>query len=271
MNLLATLKAVAPRNLELDSWVPLLQQSLPLHSINNHRRVAHFLSQCAQESGDFTRLEENLNYSAARLLQVFPSYFGLGKRNPQEYAYAPQKLANYVYSDEHRRNKLGNTQPGDGWMFRGRGLIQITGRSNYTRFARSMNMPLEQAVEYAATPKGALDSALWFWSSNSLNAVADTGTVEAVTRRVNGGTHGLAERTQKYQAALTALASNTRSTLRRGDKGPGVVEMQKALGVTADGIFGPKTEAALKAWQKSKNLTPDGIAGPLTFAAMFPG
>lgn len=279
MNLLTVdqLRAMIPTNTEVEEWCEELNKALPKYGITTDKRIAAFISQCAHESQDFRTLSENLNYREDTLLRVFSRYFGPGKRAASEYARNPEKLANYVYMDEFRTSKLGNTQPGDGWRFRGRGLKQLTGRDNYTRFAKDYNMTAEQAAEWLETKEGALASALWFWNTNKLNIVADSGDVRAMTKRINGGDIGLADRQARYTRAMAALggkitaptAAPTTGSMRRGSKGDGVKKLQAALGITADGNFGPGTEAALKKWQASKGLVADGIAGPKTLAALL--
>jgi len=275
------LAAMLPTNKEVAEWCKELNKAFPKHEINNARRIAGFISQCAHESRDFTAMEENLNYSKEALERVFPRYFGAGKRNAAEYARNPEKIANYVYMDEHRSKAgaLGNVQPGDGWRFRGRGLKQLTGRNNYARFAQAYGMTAEQASDWIETKEGALASALWFWTTNKLNPVADTGDVVALTKRINGGDIGLADRQSRYNVAMQALTGDiptrapisaaTTATLRRGSKGDAVKQMQRKLGIPADGDFGPGTEAAVRKWQAANGLTADGIVGPKTLAVLM--
>jgi putative chitinase len=116
------LRAMIPTNKEVEAWCEELNKALPKYDITTDQRIAGFISQCAHESMDFNALSENLNYREETLNKVFSRYFGPGKRNAAEYAKNPEKIANYVYMDEFRTSKLGNTQPGDGWRFRGRGL-----------------------------------------------------------------------------------------------------------------------------------------------------
>ena len=280
-----------------DNWYDALCELLPEYEITTERRVAHFLSQCAHESAGFKRLEENLNYSAKALRAVFGRYFGDSpKRDADEYHRQPEKIANYVYMDEFRKYKMGNTEEGDGWLFRGRGLKQLTGRDNYTKFGDSVGMSAEEAAEYVATPAGAIESACWFWEVNNLNEIADGDNVKLMTKKINGGSIGLDDRKKRYAHALEVLGMSTEDmdgddgdtdvysngssghdsddiddigVLRRGSTGDGVKILQEALGITADGDFGPGTEQALKDWQSENGLTVDGIAGPNTFEKLL--
>ena len=182
--------------------------------------------------------------------------------------------------DEFRSSKMGNTQPGDGWRFRGRGLKQLTGRENYTNFGKSVGMTAEQAADYVATEKGAIESACWFWNAKKLNEVADTGDVVKMTKIINGGDIGLADRQARYKKAMEVFggkvdlkavvteSSSASTTLKVGSKGDMVKKMQKVLGVAQDGDFGPGTEKAVKAWQTKNGLTADGVVGPKTLAKM---
>ncbi|CAB4166669.1 COG3179 Predicted chitinase [uncultured Caudovirales phage] len=275
------LRAMIPSNKEVEAWCEELNKALPKYDITTDQRIAGFISQCAHESMDFNAMSENLSYREETLNKVFPRYFSPGKRNAAEYARNPEKIANYVYMDEFRTSKLGNTQPGDGWRFRGRGLKQLTGRDNYTRFAKDYNMTAEEAAVWVETKEGALASALWFWNTNKLNAIADTGNVAALTKKINGGDIGLADRQARYAKAMAALGGKITASapaaapaasggvLRRGSKGDDVKKMQAKLGLTADGDFGPGTEAALKKWQAANGLTADGVAGPKTLAKLL--
>jgi putative chitinase len=276
---------IIPGNKDVDAWYEALVAIMPKYEINTKRRVAHFLSQCAHESNNFRSLQENLNYSEKALNAVFGRYFGAApKRNAAEYARNPEKIANYVYQDEFRKYKMGNVNEGDGWLFRGRGLKQLTGRENYTRFGASINISAEEAAVYVATPKGAVESACWFWNANKLNTIADTDDVVKMTKKINGGNIGLADRQLRYTKAMEVLGSPVSlaedhgdddfeiediGVLRKGCRGEGVKLMQEALGIGADGVFGPGTERALKEWQKGKGLVVDGIAGPATLGELL--
>lgn len=199
------LRAVAPHLSDDDraAWVQALDGPLRKVAITTPNRIAAFLGQCAMESGGLRLLEEDLSYSAARLCAVWPRHF------PDHAAAAtcamqPERLANTVYA-----GRLGNgdSASGDGWRFRGRGLIQITGRDNYQRFADAMNMTLNAVVEYAGTRQGAAESAAWFWSSHRLNALADAWMLEKMTIAINGGSQGAAARARLCEAARTAIGA----------------------------------------------------------------
>jgi putative chitinase len=278
------LAAMIPGNPKVAEWYAALADILPKYGITTPRRVAHFMSQCAHESNNFRSLEENLNYSADALARVFPRYFGPGKRDAAAYARNPEKIANYVYMDEFRTAKMGNVNSGDGWRFRGRGLKQLTGRDNYTRFGKSVGMSAEEAADYVATEKGAVESACWFWDTNKLNTIADTDDVVLMTRRINGGNIGLEDRQQRYNRALPLLEGKNptppaaaaapagvdmTAVIRVGSRGETVKAVQAKLGIGADGVFGPGTERAIKAWQTANGLTADGVVGPKTLARMF--
>lgn len=264
------LRAMIPTNDDVEAWCEELNKALDKYDIDNPKRIAGFISQCAHESRDFTATEENLNYSQASLERVFGRYFGPGKRNAAEYHRKPEKIANYVYMDEFRskRGALGNVKEGDGWRFRGGGLKQLTGRNNYEGFAKDYGISAEEAADWVRTKEGALASALWFWSKNNLNAIADTGDVVALTKRINGGDIGLADRQRRYGIAMQALTGDIppraaiNTTLRQGSRGDAVKQMQRKLGIAADGVFGPGTANAVKAWQSKNGLTADGIMGP---------
>lgn len=157
-------------------------------------RQAFFFAQTAHESLIFTVLEENLNYSASGLLKVFPKYFN--SKNVNSFARDPQSIANRVYA-----NRMGNgtEESGDGWRYRGRGFIQLTGKANYQAFAKSANKSMEDILEYAGTVEGAAASASWFWNQNKLNRFADKNDYVGLTRVINGGLTGQEHRLQELK------------------------------------------------------------------------
>jgi hypothetical protein len=183
-------------------------------------------------------------------------------------------IANRVYDDANRTNKLGNTQPGDGWRFRGRGLIQLTGRWNYEKFGKEVGMTAEQAAAYMETKKGAMESALWFWKVNNLNRFADADDIRGMSRAVNGGDNGMDDRVTRYTRNKTVLGNlqstttpvnpqitdsvTTARPLQRGSTGEDVKRVQRALKITADGIYGITTESSVRSWQRTNKLAVTG-------------
>ncbi len=203
---LSQLKQLIPKNPYVAHWHQALSQLLPDYEINTPQRIAAFIAQCAHESAGFTALKENLNYRAATLRKIFPKYFP-DDATAQHYASLPNKqeaIANKVYA-----NRMGNgpESSGDGYRFCGRGLIQLTGRENYSWFAASLGITVEEASEYLQTFEGAAQSACWFWETNKLNQWADAGDILTLTKRINGGTIGLEDRIKHYNHALHVLGA----------------------------------------------------------------
>jgi putative chitinase len=194
------LAELIPKNPYVDHWHHAMEQCLPDYDINSPRRVAAFVAQCAHESGGFRFLTENLNYRAESLVKTWPKYFNTS--NASSYAKKPERIANRAYA-----NRMGNGDEasGDGWRFCGRGLIQLTGRSNYQAFADSIETDINDIPDYLATFEGAVQSACWFWETNNLNKWADLGDIVALTKRINGGTLGLDDRMKHYTHALHVL------------------------------------------------------------------
>lgn len=168
-------------------------------NINSPHRIAAFLGQTCFESEYFQKTEENLNYSAARLLQVFPTHVR-DMNDAATLAHNPEALANRVYS-----NRIGNGPPPDGWLYHGRGYIEITGLGNYTPFAQDNNMTLDEAVKFMSTPRGAAFSAAWWWAKHALNEKADIWNLSAITQTINGGQSGAGDRIALCTSALKAI------------------------------------------------------------------
>ena len=173
--------------------------------INTPLRVAHFLAQCGHESGGFKVTSENLNYSAKGLMGIFKKYFPT-ESIANAYARQPQKIANKVYAN---RMANGSETSGDGYKFRGRGYIQLTGRDNYTQFGKAIGVDIVSNPDSVSSTY-ALASAAWFWSKNGLNKLADGGATDSVvtsiTKRVNGGTIGLPDRIKHFKEYYHLLA-----------------------------------------------------------------
>ena len=205
---LNTLRGIVPDDVRAE--LPVVMHR---YKINTRHRLAHFLSQCAHESAGFTRKTENLNYSKAGLLAVFPRHFT--PEQAQQYARKPKAIANRVYA-----NRMGNgpEESGDGWRHRGQGFIQLTGKNNQQAFFDSINLPADGDPAIIADMYP-LESAAWFWTTNNLNALADTGTVECVTRKVNGGLNGIDDRRRRFFEVFKVLRYDTGLAVMRGEKG----------------------------------------------------
>lgn len=200
-----TFRELFPKNKEPQVWADAINEILPDYDINTPKRVAAFLAQCGHESAGFTTLTENLNYGAAGLKGIFGKYFK-DDATANAYQRQPQKIANKVYA-----NRMGNGDEasGEGWKYRGRGPIQLTGKENYTKFAHDMFEDPETVMEnpdvVALDKETALTSAVWFWQKNGLNALADVGDIKTMTKRINGGYIGLEDRIKHYNHALHVL------------------------------------------------------------------
>jgi putative chitinase len=195
------LKQLLPKNPYVDHWHHALSQLLPDYDINTPQRIAAFIAQCSHESGGFTALKENLNYRAVTLRKIFPKYFPTDDL-ANAFAGKPEMIANRVYAS---RMGNGDEASGDGFRYCGRGLIQLTGKSNYQSFADSLEMNVEDVPGYLSTFEGAAQSACWFWESNNLNQWADKGDILTLTKRINGGTIGLEDRIKHYDHAMHIL------------------------------------------------------------------
>jgi putative chitinase len=204
---LAQLKQIVPNNPYIDHWYEALCIILPDYDIDTKERVAAFLAQCAHESGSFRAIKENLNYRPPTLRKLFAKYFPTDAL-AEEYCAKPNKqeaIANRIYA-----NRMGNgpEESGDGYRYCGRGLIQLTGKDNYTRYAQSTEQTVEEASEHLTTFEGCVQSAAWFWEANNLNQWADKGDILTLTKRINGGTIGLEDRIKHYNHALHVLGAH---------------------------------------------------------------
>ncbi|EXF95814.1 hypothetical protein HK44_020745 [Pseudomonas fluorescens HK44] len=182
-------------------FVPVLNTAMGRFQIITVRRIAAFIAQVGHESGQLARVVENLNYGAPGLMATWPNRF------PADLAAAcarqPEKIANIAYAS---RMGNGNSTSGDGWMYRGRGLIQITGRANYQECGDALGVDLVGNPDLLTQPQYAALSAAWFWSINGLNTLADAGNFTGITQRINGGQNGAADRLNLYNTALKVLA-----------------------------------------------------------------
>lgn len=188
------------KNKDPEVWYNALTEYLPQFEIVTPARVAGFIAQCQHESLDFTILQENLNYSAKGLRGVFGKYFPSDDL-ANAYARKPEMIANRVYAS---RMGNGDEASGDGWRFRGRGIIQITGRNNYTQCSKDLfqDSSLVDEPDLLRTPEYAVLTACWFWHKNSLNQICDRGDIVLLSKRINGGTIGLEDRVKHWNIAL---------------------------------------------------------------------
>ena len=197
------LKLLLNGNSYVSLWYTALTKFFHKYDIDaNNKRIAAFMAECCVESGDFTTVKENLNYSAEALLRVWPSHFNAD--NVNKYAHKPEAIANRAYA-----NRMGNGDElsGDGFKFSGKGLLQLTGRNNYQDLADDLAINIEDLPHYLITFDGAVESACWFWNKNNLSPLADAGNIDKISRTINGGDNGIEQRRAKYQSALKILGN----------------------------------------------------------------
>ena len=200
---LEEVQQILPHTQDVEEWYVALRDNLGNYNINTKRRVAAFMAQTAHESAGYTRLRENLNYRAESLIKVWPSRFN--KSNAWTYAHQQAAIANKVYAD---RMGNGGEASGDGWKYKGRGLIQLTGKDNY----RACSLEMYGDLRLLGTPEiletdrdAAVKSACWFWNSRNLNSLADISDIKTMTKKINGGYIGLDERLKNYTTAITVF------------------------------------------------------------------
>lgn len=279
----AQIKSIFPKASEadIDAFVKFGEDALKKSGILDMvNRLQYFLAQLGHESNGLTTREENLNYSASRMMEIWPSRFPtLDVAKP--YERNPEKLANFVYG-----GRMGNVNPGDGYRYRGRGYIQLTGRETYREIGRIAGIDLETNPDAAAKPENAIKIACAFWTWKNINPACDVSDFTAVTKKINGGTNGLNDRLQwlsKVKTVVTAAPSKpvtpppvtttTTTTPAKPDPldepaeslaNPAVMEAQKKLtrlgyyrGVI-NGIYDQMMRAALWAFQKDEDLPQTG-------------
>lgn len=198
---LSKLERILVGNSNVDEWYRALTENIYFFEIDNEKRIAAFLAQTSHESMNYTRVIENLNYRWTSLRSVFPKYFpndSLAKK----YAHDQRAIANRVYA-----NRMGNgpESSGDGWRYRGRGLIQLTGKYNYKKFGDSLGISLSEVPDFLETFDGAVISACWYWENKNLNYYADNDDIKSITKLINGGYIGLEDRIRKYSNILEIL------------------------------------------------------------------
>jgi putative chitinase len=275
---------------------------LTLYGIATPLRVAHFLAQVLHETGGLTVLEENMSYRAERIVEVFgPGRHSasVGLDEARTLARNPAALAERVYGlgNPRKARELGNAEPGDGFRYRGRGVLQTTGRASYRRLGQRAGVGFEASPELVVSAQHALSPALLEWAEGNLNAAADRNDIAAITRRINGGFNGFADRQAWFDRlwrlvregvtvdgagslgisarAAETLAPEQREPWRVARSDPQIRELQEALRTFAiapdlvvDGRFGPRTRAGLVEFQRLAQIPADGIYGPVSKAAL---
>ncbi len=245
--------------------------------LDNDKRIRHFLAQCAAETGGFTIKEENGNYSAQGLLDTFPKYFK-SKSMARAYAHKPEAIFNRTYG-----GRMGNTLPGDGYKYRGRGILQMTGKESYQRFGDMLGIDLVNNPDLASDPMISVKAAVQYWTDKGLNAWADKDDLLAVSRGVNVGNpkkniqpNGMKHRKSWYAKLSKALTFGAAAApaqapegLTEGDEGTNVKSLQSRLRAKGypvgaiDGIAGANTRRAIVLFQdEHKTANRDGVWRP---------
>lgn len=252
------------------------------HRITTPLRAAHFLAQALHETGGFRILRENMNYSAKRMIEIF----GVGHHSAAVTAAEAAKLAGnqqaiaervYGLGNPRKARELGNTTAGDGFLYRGNGVLQTTGRGSHKRMGDVAGVDFEGNPTLVTAPEHALKPALIEWTQNNLNTFADKNDIRTITRKINGGFNGLTER-EIWFDRVWLLLKNTGDPVEAFEIGDGeddVKELQKALNdlgadpkLVVDGRYGPNTKQAVRDFQATAGIKVDGIAGPVTEAAI---
>lgn len=283
MNIIDAVKRVAPG--ARDNYLDAIRQGDPLfeqHGIASPLRAAHFLAQALHETGGFTVLRENMNYSRGRLVEIFGVNRHSAAVTTSEAATLaghPEAIAERVYGlgNPRKARELGNTGPGDGFRFRGNGILQTTGRGNHRRMGAACGVDFEGSPEMVLAPEHALKPALQEWTESNLNSFADRNDIRTITRRINGGFNGLPEREAFFHKIFPLLRNDDdpvepMDAAETDDKVKSLQEALNELGadpkLVADGRFGPATRRAVKEFQTAAGITADGVPGPVTEAAI---
>lgn len=270
------------------NYLEAIRQGGPLfaqHGITTPLRLTHFLAQALHETGGFLILRENMNYSAPRLMQIFGVGHHSAAVTEAEAATLsghPEAIAERVYGlgNPNKAAELGNTQPGDGFLYRGNGILQTTGRGNHRRMGAACGVDFEGQPELVIAAEHALKPALQEWTEGNLNARADENNIQAITRRINGGLNGLPDRQAWFNKLWPLLRTNdlpadpqeTDEADAADNKVKWLQDSLNKLGadpqLVVDGDAGPATRRAVKAFQAAAGLTANGIADPVTKAAI---
>ena len=269
----------------LPNYLGAIEQSSALleqRGINTPLRLAHFFAQALLETGGFTVLRESMNYSAPRLLEIFGvnrHSAAITEAEAADLAHDEKRIAERVYGlgNPSKARELGNTQPGDGFLYRGNGVLQMTGRGAHKSIGAACGVDFEANPDLATTADHALKPAVQEWTEKGLNEFADRDDIRTITLRINGGFNGFADR-QAWLVKLKkvlAVAGDLPAGAELGSANDDVGLLQADLNTLGanprleeDGIAGPATTAAVKAFQAAAGLTADGIAGPVTLAAI---
>jgi putative chitinase len=283
INAIDTINRIAPH--ARDTYLEAIRQGGSLfeqHGITTPLRMAHFLAQALHETGGFTILRENMNFSEPRLIEIF----GVGHHSAAVTASEaaglaghPEAIAERVYGlgNPRKARELGNTEPGDGFRYRGNGVLQTTGRAAHRRTGAACGVDFEGNPELVTAPEHALKPALQEWTENNLNSFADKNDIRTITRKINGGFNGLAEREAWFNKAWSLLRANNQPAepWEASDEDDKVKWLQEALNdlgadpkLVVDGRYGPATRRAVKDFQTAAGIVADGIAGPVTEAAI---
>jgi len=283
MNVIDTINRIAPR--AHNNYLEAIRQGDMLfeqHGITTPLRMAHFLAQSLHETGGFTILRENMNYSARRLFQIFGRgnhSAALTRSESAVLARKPEAIAERVYGlgNPRKARELGNTEPGDGFRYRGNGILQMTGRGAHLRTGLVHGLDFAGNPDLVTAPEHALKPALYEWTQGNLNYFADQNDTRTITRRINGGFNGFVDREAWFSKAWHLLKSYDQpdEPWQAGYEDGKVKWLQEALNdlgadpkLVADGRYGPATQKAVKDFQKSVGILADGIAGPVTEAAI---
>ena len=283
LNAIDTVNRIAPQ--ARDTYLKAISQGGPLfeeHGITTPLRMAHFLAQALHETGGFKILRESMNYSASRLIEIF----GVGHHSAavtgseaNALAGHPEDIAERVYGlgNLRKARELGNTRPGDGFRYRGNGVLQTTGRGAHRRMGEACGVDFEGNPELVTAPEHALKPAIQEWTENNLNSFADKNDIRTITRKINGGFNGLSEREAWLNKAWPLLKADNQPAepWEASDEDDKVKWLQEALNdlganpkIVVDGRYGPATRRAVKDFQTAAGLVADGIAGPVTEAAI---
>jgi len=276
-------KCIAPKS--LDDYLEAIRQGDKLfkqYEITTPLRQAHFLAQALHETGGFRILRESMSYSAARLVEIF----GVNRHSAAVtvaeaagLAGDQEAIAERVYGlgNPRKASELGNIEPGDGFLFRGNGVLQTTGRGNHRCLGIACGLDFEGSPELVTSPEHALKPALQEWSEGNLNSFADKNDIRTITRRINGGFNGIAEREAWFNKLWPILKKSSQSpdAWRVSEEDAGVAWLQTALNdlgcapkLVVDGRYGMATRQAVGAFQAAAGIVADGVYGPVTEAAL---